>query len=168
MPAAARTATVGGRRSCTSRATHSMPATVSGGIDMTTSLIAGSSPISFASGTTSRSTPRLPIGSQWKREPLLQDRAVGEVERRPCSGPYGRRGRRAAGSPDRATARTRAGSSPRRTAALPTMGAGALGRAAAQAPGQEVRPGDQARSRLPSSRRRSAFSLMKPSASRWS
>ena len=65
--AAARTATVGGRRLWTSRATHSMPATVIGGIDMTTSLVASSSPISLASGTTSRSTPRLPIGSQWKR-----------------------------------------------------------------------------------------------------
>jgi len=42
-----------------------MPATVSGGIDITTSLVAGSIPISFDSGTTSRSTPRLPIGSHW-------------------------------------------------------------------------------------------------------
>ena len=59
-------ATVGGRRLWTSRATHSIPATVSGGIIITTSLVASSTPTSLASGIASTSTPRLPIGSQRK------------------------------------------------------------------------------------------------------
>ena len=104
-----------------------------------------------------------------EREPLLKDRTVGQVEPLPCSGPYGRRCRPAAVSAGKAVAPTPAGSS-RATNGRPSHhGRGVLRqRGSRRLLGQEVRRVDQAWSRLPSRRRRSAFSLMKPSASRWS
>ncbi len=57
---------VGGTRPWTARATPNIPPTVNRTVEMTISFTAGSSPRSGASGTTRRSTPRLPMSAQRK------------------------------------------------------------------------------------------------------
>ena len=68
----------------------------------TISLTAGSSPISGASSSTSRSTPRLPISAQSEAVILLEVGRAWRDRAGPGSGPYGPAGRAAAARPARA------------------------------------------------------------------